>query len=98
MAETHPVHKRLIRCPECGIWTGIINRRDLKDSALRPSQDQFVKVLCLCDGPLCKRCGKNRIFRPISNHYDETDDSIWHTPYFGALIPCGECKKKESRP
>ena len=95
MAKTHPVHKRLIHCPECGMWAGVINRADLKNSSNRRGRDQFVTVLCRCDGPLCKRCGKNRIWRPISNHYDPADDSIWHTPHFGGLVPCDECKERE---
>ncbi len=78
MTETHPVHRRLIRCPECGMWNGIINRRDLTGDRHLPNQDQFEMVLCLCDGPLCSRCGENRIWRPISNYYDEANDRIWH--------------------
>jgi hypothetical protein len=58
--------------------------------------DPYAKVLCLCDRPLCPRCGRNKIFRPISSHYDEKGNLLWHVPDFGGLIPCDECKERES--
>jgi hypothetical protein len=77
------------------MWTGLVDRRKLKEGSPFVEGDPFATVLCLCDGPLCKHCGKNRILRPISSHYDEKDNSLWHMPYFGGLIPCDECKAKE---
>jgi len=95
MAETHPIHPRLIRCPDCGMWAGLVDRRKLRESRLPIPADPFAMALCLCDGPLCGRCGKNRILRPISDYYEETDNSLWHVPYFAGMAPCSECRKGE---
>ena len=93
MQERHPIQPRLFRCAECGEWTGIVNRR-LLSSSQKTERDDFTAVLCLCDGPLCRGCGENRIHRPISNHFDESDDSVWHVPYFMGLAPCWECGRQ----
>ena len=95
MQERHPIQPKLFRCEECGEWTGIANRR-LLSSDQRTEHDSFTAVLCRCDGPLCRRCGRNRIHRPISNFFDGEDDSIWHVPYFAGLAPCGECRGRGS--
>ena len=94
MPERHPTHPRLFRCEVCGEWAGIINRRFLR-SDQRTQGDSFTTVLCSCDGPSCRRCGVNRIHRPISNWYDEADDSVWHVPYFAGLAPCARCRAED---
>jgi len=94
MLERHAIQPRLYRCEVCREWVGIANRRLLAPGQ-RTEQDSFTAVLCLCDGPLCRRCGRNRIHRPISNYYDEAGDSIWHVPYFAGLAPCRECRLEE---
>ena len=90
MLERHPRQPKLFRCETCGEWTGIVNRR-LLSSDQQTELDSFTAVLCRCDGPLCHRCGKNRIHRPISNCYHEADDSVWHVPYFAGMRPCEVC-------
>jgi hypothetical protein len=46
---------------------------------------------CICGGIPCRRCGRGRVRRPISDHYDPRDGHFWHTPYFGHLAGCAEC-------
>ena len=48
---------------------------------------------CLCDGITCRYCGAGRVHRPISDHYEPDDGEFWHTPYFGAGIPCVHCRR-----
>jgi hypothetical protein len=93
MLERHPIQPRLFRCDRCGEWSGIIDRRLLP--AREPSRGgPLTSVLCRCDGPLCRRCGKYRIHRPISNYYDDADGSVWHVPYFAGLAPCPACRQE----
>ena len=49
----------------------------------------------LCHGIPCPRCKARLIHRPISNTFDPESNSIWHTPYFGGMMPCKECRAKE---
>jgi hypothetical protein len=91
MLERHPIQPRLFRCEVCGEWAGIVNWR-LLTSDQRSESDRFSAVLCSCDGPLCCRCGKNRIHRPISDYYNEADGRVWHVPYFAGMAPCRECR------
>jgi hypothetical protein len=46
---------------------------------------------CLCGGPFCRRCRRNRIRRPISDYYDREDGDWCHGPSFAAMAGCREC-------
>jgi hypothetical protein len=50
---------------------------------------------CLCEGPLCKRCGILRVRKPISDHYNPADGRFWHVPHFTGLAPCRRCREEE---
>jgi len=50
---------------------------------------------CLCEGPLCKRCGVHRVRRPISSYYKPTDGRFWHVPHFMGIAPCRACREEE---
>jgi hypothetical protein len=76
----------LARCPDCHEFKGTI----IRDGA-------EVKLLCVCDGIPCRRCKTNRIRRPISDHFNEFDGRIWHSPYFAGLLPCTSCREKSDR-
>ena len=49
------------------------------------------RILCACDRLVCAVCGEGGIRRPISDHYDETDGKLWHTPWLAGLRPCPSC-------
>lgn len=72
----------LTRCPECNEFKGTCM-----------AEGGEVRLLCICDGIACKRCGKTNIRRPISDYFNEADGRIWHSPYFMGWVPCGECRK-----
>ncbi|MGH7152204.1 MAG: hypothetical protein ACREIU_15975, partial [Planctomycetota bacterium] len=78
-----------VRCRRCGEFNGTTRARYLNT---RDHPSERISVLCLCGGIPCRRCGKNRIHRPISNTYHEEDNSVWHTPWFASQIPCEECR------
>jgi len=67
-------------CEKCGEYCGI----SVKDG-------QGVEVDCICNGIFCRKCGVTKIHRPISNHFNEEEEKIVHTPYF--LSICGKCRK-----
>ncbi|HEY4513563.1 MAG TPA: hypothetical protein VJH06_03565 [Candidatus Paceibacterota bacterium] len=78
----------LIKCGACGEYKGKVIEDD---------EEGYIGVSCLCDGIPCPKCKINKIHRPISNSYDEINNSIGHWPYFSGMMPCNECKniKKE---
>jgi hypothetical protein len=73
----------LRRCGECG---------EFKGTCLADGEE--VELLCICDGILCRRCKRNLVRRPISDHFNEADGRVWHTPSIAALIPCAACKEE----
>ena len=81
----------LSRCSVCGELTGTFLYEDQWGA-------EFTTVRCICEGITCRGCGKNKIRRPISNYYDEQTSRVWHTPYFGSLLPCCECRASGIRP
>ena len=89
----------LSRCPVCGEYKGSARAGDLNWNfpPLAPDPESSIKVTCLCDGILCRRCKRNKIHRPISNSYSPASNSIGHWPYFSGLLPCDECREKEER-
>jgi hypothetical protein len=48
-------------------------------------------VSCICDGILCKKCGINKVRKPIANYWDEINHTSWHVPYF-ASTRCSACE------
>ena len=70
----------LSRCKVCGEYRG----KAIDEGKVR-------KVSCICAGILCTQCQRVQIRRPISNHFNEKDGKIWHTPYF--LHICSGCSK-----
>lgn len=73
----------LTRCPTCGEFKGACS-----------TEDGDVELLCICDGIACRRCKRVAVRRPISDHFDEGDGRIWHTPYFMGMVPCAECREE----
>ncbi len=81
----------LTRCPACGELTGTFLYKDQWG-------EEFTPVRCICEGILCRGCGKNKIRRPTSNHYDEETGRVWHTPYFAVVSPCDACRARRISP
>ena len=50
---------------------------------------------CLCEGLLCRACGKGRIHHPISDYYDEATGQLIHVPYFAGMRLCPECGARD---
>ena len=78
---------RLRRCPGCGELEGEAVVQD------RNAGLGWLTVICICRGIPCSQCGKRLVRRPVSNHYEEATDSVWHTPWFGYLFPCLICRR-----
>jgi ADP-ribosylglycohydrolase len=71
----------LQRCNVCGEWKGTLNGQE---------------ITCLCEGPLCQRCGKNRLHRPVSYYWDEEREQAIHVPWcVGFSLLCDECRLEE---
>ena len=89
-----PIPPGLVRCPACGEYRGMTPVRYLDwDEPLDPSElGDEVEVGCLCEGITCRRCGKNKMPRPISNSYDPEANAIRHHPSFSYMRPCDECR------
>lgn len=60
-------------------------------------QNKTRGILCLCDGLVCSACGKARRHRPISNYYDDAAGVVVHVPWFGYMLPCPRCGKRDWR-
>ena len=58
-------------------------------------EEAVVAVLCICDGIPCRKCGKGRIHRPISNYWDEARGALIHCPWFSAQAPCDQCRAEQ---
>lgn len=91
------IPKGLVKCEVCGEYKGSVKENDLSwsdysDKESVNNSEEILGVSCLCDGILCPKCKKNKIHRPISNSYDETDNSIGHWPYFTGMMGCEECR------
>jgi hypothetical protein len=86
-----------LQCNVCGEFNGSTDSRNLTWPEGHPAAGQVrqVSVTCLCHGIPCPRCKTRLIHRPISNTFYPESNSIGHTPYFGGMIPCAECRTKE---
>ena len=62
--------------------------------SLRTDQnpEELVSVTCLCHGPLCCLCHKNRVHASGTNSYDEETNTIGHWAWFAGSIPCSVCR------
>lgn len=87
-----PVPRGLFRCPVCNEYRGTIDIDDQSVHSL--CKGDFLRVQCICDGILCRRCKINRIHRPISNVWDERG-GLGHIPYLAAMASCNECRAKQ---
>jgi hypothetical protein len=89
------------RCPQCGEFNGHTLAKHLNWPFSMiippPSPDETIGVSCLCKGIPCRRCGKNKVHRPISNSYEEDTNTIGHWPYFTVMVPCRDCRAKEKQ-
>jgi|GEM_PF-2958585 len=100
--EYFKVPEGLHRCEICGEYNGKVQRKDLNWETTfevlfsgTKDSEEYIGVSCLCKGPLCKKCEKNRIHRPISNSYDEKKNTFGHWPWFTGMMHCAECRQKE---
>lgn len=82
---------RLRRCPRCGELKGEAVIADPYGGIVR------LPVICICRGISCPQCGKRLIRRPISNHYHESTDTVWHTAWFCYLRPCPTCRRSAAQ-
>ncbi|TAJ13521.1 hypothetical protein EPO56_03130 [Patescibacteria group bacterium] len=87
----------LVKCEVCGEYKGKVQSKYLNWATPLEGDEgeEFIDVTCICEGIPCAKCKKNKIHRPISNSYNEEDNSISHAPYFAGMMPCSECKEKE---
>jgi len=74
----------LHKCEECGEYKGQVEK-----------DGENILMSCICEGILCPKCKKNKIRRPISNYYNEKNNSIWHDPHFTAQFGCDECRERQ---
>ena len=49
------------------------------------------RILCVCNGRRCERCGERKMHRPVSSYYDERDEHLWHVPWFCTPRLCDGC-------
>ena len=41
----------------------------------------------------CRYCREGRVPRPLTDRWDRDTGRIWHTPWFGYLLPCQACRE-----
>jgi hypothetical protein len=89
-----PVPQGLFRCPVCSEWRGVTKAKEVfgPDSFFEDEDpERPVSISCICDGIPCPRCKRNRIYRPISNQWDERN-GFGHNPWFMGQAPCKMCR------
>lgn len=91
------------KCEVCDEYTGKTKMKNLNwencfdfEREEREKSEEYISVSCLCEGIICKACGKNKIHRPISNSYEEETNSIGHWSYLSGMRPCDECRSKKT--
>jgi hypothetical protein len=86
----------LKRCERCGEWHGFVREGDLTDNGpyfCTGNPERRVEINCICAGPLCRKCRKNRLHRPISHFWDEQEGRAIHVPWcVGFSLLCEECR------
>lgn len=100
------VPEGLVKCPVCGEYEGAVKAGALswgepfiEDGVLydppNPDPEKVLKITCLCDGEICRVCGKNKIPKWLSNTYDPETNTVMHWFYFSGRPPCETCWEKE---
>ena len=87
------VPRGLVRCQVCHEYSGAVRNDDLPPASQR--EEAVVAVFCVGDGIPCRKCGENRIHRPISNYWSEARGALIHCPWFSAQAPCEQCRGEE---
>ena len=87
------IPRGLVRCAVCHEYRGAVRNDDLPPASQR--EEAVVAVLCICDGIPCRKCGKERIHRPISNYWDEARGALIHCPWFSGQAPCKRCRAEQ---
>jgi hypothetical protein len=94
--DTKKIPDGLKKCSKCGEFRGFVLEKELIAKGLyfrTGDPTRSIKINCLCEGPLCSKCGKNRIHRPISNFWDEEQGCAVHVPWCVGFLPiCDECR------
>ena len=86
--EVNVEQERLSRCGQCGRMKG----EALADDGFGPPV--YAKVLCLCEGIVCRYCRQGALPKPISSRYDEETGRVLHVPHFTYLRRCDVCKER----
>ena len=74
------------QCLRCGEFRGKIVVKPQGAMLLDTRQ-----LSCRCTSVACRYCGEGRVRRPLSEHFDPERRS-GHVPWFGYLVPCGNCQ------
>lgn len=82
----------LSTCQGCGRVRGVTKR------PLGTGEVGDAESVCLCRGLACRRCGRRRMRRPISDYFDAEWGQWWHVPYFAMQAPmCSVCEDEAER-
>jgi len=84
----------IVPVPVCSEWRGVTKAKEVfgPDSFFEDEDpERPVSISCICDGIPCPRCKRNRIYRPISNQWDERG-GFGHNPWFMGQAPCKMCR------
>jgi hypothetical protein len=91
--EKERLPRGLYRCENCGAIRGVTRVR-----AYDGIHMVELKSVCFCEGLVCRKCGRRRIRRPITDYYDPADGRWIHVPYFAAQFGlCRKCYAASSR-
>lgn len=91
-----PVPDGLSRCSVCGEYQGVMALKDVPDPEGHyrdENPDSPIRILCICDGVLCRRCHRNRFHKPGSRIWAERG-GIAFIPEWRDSFPCDECNEK----
>jgi len=94
MTTTKTIPRGYVHCELCGEFNGETEARNLNIGIYDYAPDTLIRVTCICNGAVCKKCGVNMRYRPGSNTYFPDDNSVWHTPVMAGMAPCAECQRK----
>ena len=88
------IPRGLVRCEVCHEYRGAVRNDDLPTASQR--EEAVVAVLCICDGIPCRKCGKDRIHRPISNYWDEARGASYLLSVVQRQAPCKRCRAEQT--
>jgi hypothetical protein len=46
----------------------------------------------------CRYCREGRVPQPLTDRWDRATGRMWHTPWFGYLLPCQACRERGRGP